>query len=359
MTAPLHILVVGAGAIAASHLPAWLSQPGVRATLVDADATRARALAAKVDAEVGVVESLAAGLALKPDAAHICTPPFLHAPMAREALDAGVHAIVEKPPAASLAELDGLIALAEKRGLLLLPIVQVRVHSGSYLLRALRDAGLTGRFLHGTVETHWRRDMGYYSVPWRGKHATEIGGPWAGLAIHGLDTVLPHLPPIVAVQAHSSTLNHPIEVEDCGAAVIRCAGGAWLVYTVTTHAHREMSTGRLVFEHLEVRFGPEPYAYGEKPWPVICADPERQKRVDACIAAIVEPATPAGQDQAFHRQTAQWCEVLRGGDPRGRDMASYRPTFELLTAIYAASKSGGPVTLPIATDHPQYQRLAP
>ncbi|MBA3845408.1 MAG: Gfo/Idh/MocA family oxidoreductase [Planctomycetes bacterium] len=359
MSAPLHILVVGAGAIARYHLHELLVQPGVRMTLADADPARARALAAKLGADFPIVDSLAAGLVLRPDAALICTPPYLHAPMAREVLEAGVHAIVEKPPAGSLAELDALIALAKARGRLLLPIVQVRVTSGSYLLRALADAGLTGRFLHGTVETHWRRDMEYYSAPWRGRYATEIGGPWAGLAIHGLDLVLPHLPAIRSVQAHGATLNHPIEVEDCGAALIRCAGGAWFVYTVTTHAHAEQTTGRLVFEHLEVRYATEPYGYAQMPWTVLCADPEQQKRVDACRARIVEPAVPADHEQAFHRQAQQWCEILRGGDARGHDMASYRPTFELLTAIYAASKTGAAVTLPIATEHPQYQRLAP
>ncbi|HYE05090.1 MAG TPA: Gfo/Idh/MocA family oxidoreductase [Planctomycetota bacterium] len=359
MSAPLHILVVGAGGIAPYHTRELLVQPDVRVTLADADPARARALATKLGADLPVVDSLAAGLALRPDAALICTPPYLHAPMAREVLDAGVHAIVEKPPAASLAELDALIALAASRRLLLLPIVQVRVSSASYLLRALAEADLTGRFLHGTVETHWRRDMEYYSAPWRGRHATEIGGPWAGLAIHGLDMVLPHLPPVRSVQAHSATLNHPIEVEDCGAALLRCEGGGWFVYTVTTHAHAEQNTGRLVFEHCEVRYATSPYSYMEEPWTVVCVDPARQAQVDACRARIVEPPVPTGHSQSFHRQAQLWCAILRGGNPRGRDMASYRPTFELLTAIYAASKSGGAVALPITRDHPQYQRLAP
>lgn len=57
--------------------------------------------------------------ALKLDAASICTPTTLHAPIAAAVLDAGIHALVEKPITRTLAEADDLVARAKTGNLVL------------------------------------------------------------------------------------------------------------------------------------------------------------------------------------------------------------------------------------------------
>lgn len=362
MTQPLRIAIAGAGNVAWAHIIAWRHDPAVEITaIVDPDLARAAALRDRVGLPAGTViaASVADALATEPHCLDICAPPFLHAPYARAALDHGVHAAIEKPPAGSLAEFDALIAQAARVGRRLLPVLQNRFGTGPAQIRALRDAGLLGRFLHGSVETHWRRGADYYAAPWRGRHSTELGGPWAGLAIHTLDLCLPLLPAVVSVQAHVDTLIHHIDVEDCGAALLRLAGGSWFVHTVTTHAQKEHTRGLLVYEHAQVEFGPHPYSYAEVPWKVVTADAARQRRIDEAIARVEDPPTPAGQDQLWYRQARQWCELLRGGEPTGRDLASSRPALEVLTAIYAAARGNAAVQLPITPAHPQYHRLAP
>ncbi len=59
-------------------------------------------------------ELYASGTAI--DAVAICTPPPARHGAAREALDAGVHVLLEKPPTPTLAELDDLAAHAAARG---------------------------------------------------------------------------------------------------------------------------------------------------------------------------------------------------------------------------------------------------
>ena len=54
------------------------------------------------------------------DAVAIATPVRLHFPMAKAALEAGKHVLIEKPMARSLAECEELIALAARRGLVLM-----------------------------------------------------------------------------------------------------------------------------------------------------------------------------------------------------------------------------------------------
>ncbi len=54
------------------------------------------------------------------DAAVVATPVTQHHPIAKRLLEAGKHALVEKPMAASIAEAQDLIELAERRGLVLM-----------------------------------------------------------------------------------------------------------------------------------------------------------------------------------------------------------------------------------------------
>jgi predicted dehydrogenase len=55
------------------------------------------------------------------DAVAIATPPRTHFRLARQALEAGKHVLVEKPLATTVAEAEALVKLAERRGLVLMP----------------------------------------------------------------------------------------------------------------------------------------------------------------------------------------------------------------------------------------------
>ena len=55
------------------------------------------------------------------DAVLVATPPRTHHPLAQAALRAGKHVLVEKPLAKTAAEASDLIALADSRGLVLMP----------------------------------------------------------------------------------------------------------------------------------------------------------------------------------------------------------------------------------------------
>jgi predicted dehydrogenase len=50
------------------------------------------------------------------DAVAVCTPPLVRHAIARDALDAGLAVLLEKPPAATLGEIDDLVRLARARG---------------------------------------------------------------------------------------------------------------------------------------------------------------------------------------------------------------------------------------------------
>ena len=81
------------------------------------------------------------------DAVVIATPVPTHYPLARAALLAGKHVFVEKPPAMRAEEMEELVALAEERGLVLMPGHLLLYHPGVQKLKELVDAGDLGEVL--------------------------------------------------------------------------------------------------------------------------------------------------------------------------------------------------------------------
>ncbi len=109
--------MIGVGEVARKgHLPGWLARPD--ATLVAAADTRPEGREAFLAAfpqgrwyasadELFGHEEL--------DFADVCTPPALHAPIVRAALEAGCHVLCEKPLALSREEIAPLSGLAGEK----------------------------------------------------------------------------------------------------------------------------------------------------------------------------------------------------------------------------------------------------
>jgi predicted dehydrogenase len=81
------------------------------------------------------------------DAVVIATPVPTHYPLAKRALEAGKHVLVEKPPAMHGDEMDELVALAEERELTLMPGHLLLYHPGVRKLKELVDSGELGEVL--------------------------------------------------------------------------------------------------------------------------------------------------------------------------------------------------------------------
>jgi predicted dehydrogenase len=81
------------------------------------------------------------------DAVVIATPVPTHYPLARAALEAGKHVFVEKPPAMRVEEMEELIAVAEARGLVLMPGHLLLYHPAVQKLKEVVDSGELGEVL--------------------------------------------------------------------------------------------------------------------------------------------------------------------------------------------------------------------
>jgi len=103
--------IIGVGKIARDqHIPCIAANPGFKLL----------AVASRNHAVEGVASypSLEQMLAGSPglDAVSICTPPQAHYEAARTILASGRHVLMEKPPCASLGQLDSLVRLAKASG---------------------------------------------------------------------------------------------------------------------------------------------------------------------------------------------------------------------------------------------------
>jgi predicted dehydrogenase len=81
------------------------------------------------------------------EAVVIATPVPTHYALARQALAAGKHVFVEKPPAMRADEMEELCALASERDLVLMPGHLLLYHPGVRKLKQLVDAGELGEVL--------------------------------------------------------------------------------------------------------------------------------------------------------------------------------------------------------------------
>jgi predicted dehydrogenase len=113
----LKAAVIGAGHMGRYHAEKLARTPGVDlVAVVDADAARAAALTQKLGgAPLGDYRAIFG----KADAAVIAVPTDRHHEIARACLEHGLHVLVEKPIATTLAQADELIALAESKKLVL------------------------------------------------------------------------------------------------------------------------------------------------------------------------------------------------------------------------------------------------
>jgi predicted dehydrogenase len=120
---------------------------GALAAICDLDDERRAAMAARYPnaAAYASFEEMLADDTL--DAVVVATPVPTHYALAKQALEAGKHVFVEKPPAMRAAEMDELVELAAERDRVLMPGHLLLYHPGVQKLKELIDAGELGEVL--------------------------------------------------------------------------------------------------------------------------------------------------------------------------------------------------------------------
>lgn len=156
------------------------------------------------------------------DALVIGTPNFLHAPQAIAALQAGVHVLVEKPMAMSVAEAEKMLAASAKSGAKLMVAHCWRFDQDVNWLKA--QAARLGKIIRTKgygVHSNWG------PAGWFTQKALAGGGALADMGIHALDTARYLLgdPQPVSVYAKIGTHYKDYDVDDTGVILVEWDNG--------------------------------------------------------------------------------------------------------------------------------------
>lgn len=334
--AVVRIGVLGAGYFASIHHAAWASLPGARLVAVaDADAERASAAAARVDARP--FPALGPMLGASLDVLDIATPPDTHADAIRTALRAGVRTVIcQKPFTRSLAEAEEIAAEAQAARATLF------VHENFRFQPWHRAAAAAIR--EGAVGTPFSTAFRLRPGDGSGADAYLARQPYfrtmprfllRETGVHFIDLFRFLLGEVEAVFADLRRLNPAIAGEDTALLILRHAGGSRSLFDgnrLSDHvaSDRRRTMGEMLVEGSEgsLRLDGEGRLWHrrigtneETAWP---QGPIGEGFGGGCVAAM----------------QAHVLKHLRGDGPAENLAWDYLPNLRVEEAAYRSAKSG-------------------
>jgi predicted dehydrogenase len=351
----LSVAIIGTGNIARLHVEGYRAFPGRCAIthLVDLYPEKAEQMKEtfKLDAKVSKSHK---DILNDPDIdlVSICTPPFAHAEVTIDFLNAGKSVLVEKPMAASLEECDAMIAAAKKSGAVLSVVAQNRFRDSIANLKKVLDSGKIGKVVHAQVDSLWWRGHSYYDLWWRGTWEKEGGGCTLNHAVHHIDMLgwMMGLPSRVSAML-SNAAHDNAEVEDISLAALQYPGGALAQITSSVIHHGEEQ--QIIFQGEKARVS--------APWKVAAhiAQPNgfpAKEQNEVLISELNEyyAALPKIAHTGHEGQIDDVLGAIEKGKTPLITGEDGKNTIELITAIYKAGSLGQTVDLPIAKDDPFY-----
>lgn len=256
MVKKTKVAVVGTGRVGKSHVQGVLKNPDIMelAGVVDSQ----KELADKVAADFNTRAFYSVEEALKDesiDAFIVALPQFLHYPVGLQILNAGRHALIEKPLGLNLEEVKGLIQAAEEHNVYVMAGQSRRFYRGLQAAKAMLPEieGPTNMlynfaciFTAASAPAWWREEK-------------KSGGLVLGmLGSHSIDTTLwmfEGKKPI-SVFAESRNISEVFEGDDASTVVIKFEDGTmatnYLSISNSPYVHNcliEGKTGSVFFEH--------------------------------------------------------------------------------------------------------------
>ncbi len=242
-------------------------------------------------------ELIASGLC---DAVIVSAPHKFHPPIAKAALEAGLHVVSEKPAGVDIATLDELYATARASDRVFSMMFNQRTDPLFAKAREIVQSGELGELKRLVwIITNWYRTQAYYdSGDWRATWNGEGGGVLLNQAPHNLDLWqwIFGMPKRLRAFCYRGKY-HDIAVEDDATIYAEYENGAVATFITTTGEYPgtnrlEISgdRGKIVIENGELRL-------------TTLSEPER----DYCFNAVGRPfptctetVIPAGEVQSGH-----------------------------------------------------------
>jgi predicted dehydrogenase len=161
------------------------------------------------------------------DAAVICTPTHMHAPLALEAFENGKHVFSEKPLAMDAAKAEELVLAAKKVGKTLMVGLNYRFRPDAQLLKRLIDEGEIGDVYY--IKAGWLQRMTHAAMDsWKYRKKSAGGGAILNLAVHMIELILWLVDKknVVAVDSLVYKRSEEEEVEDSAFILLKFNDGS-------------------------------------------------------------------------------------------------------------------------------------
>lgn len=267
------------------------------------------------------------------DAIHICTPHYLHTPMAIKALKKGINVLLEKPCSVSIREIEELRNAEKASGKQLGICFQNRYNACVRNAKSIIDSVEMGKIKAVRAFVTWNRGVDYYSDDWHGTLEKECGGVLINQSIHTMDLVQYLGGKCKKVTAHVSNdhLKGIIEVEDTASALLELENGVTAVFYATL-AYGENSE---VFIEITLEKG-KLRLEGEKLYSI--GDDGKLNEITAKPDVVYHGQNYWGSGHSVLIDDYYYC--LKSGEKFEIDGVDGGRAAQIVAACYESSKSG-------------------
>lgn len=351
---PLQVALIGyGGAGRIFHAPLMAGVPGLQLACI---VTRQHEAVQRDWPGVPCVASVIATLADPTiDLVVIATPNDSHFELARDALLAGKHVVVDKPCTVTLAETESLLALAQQQGRVLTVFQNRRFDSDFLALQQVVTSGQLGR----VVQVNSNFDRYRPAVPQRWREQNLPGsGLWFDLGPHLVDQALVLFGQPDALLLEQAKVRDGVQVDDWFHAVLRYdtpqGGLRVILHASTLVAEPEPRWSVHGTQGSFTKFGLDPQedalkagqrpqlaaldAWGQDPQPGQLLHMANMAGVAAPVSVRCAAPQPAGNYQAYY---AQLRDHLWGLAPApGVTPAQVHAVMQLLTLGAQSAVSG-------------------
>lgn len=353
----LNIAIVGVGNISAAHLQGLLTFPERCKIVALCDIYPEKAEAAKkkhnLDCEIFDDHQKMLASGIKIDIVHVCTPPYVHAEIAINSMNAGCNVVVEKPMATCLAECDAMLEAEKKNNVTMACIAQNRFRNDIYKLKQIVDSKIAGKVCCSHINSYWWRGHCYYDLWWRGLWEKEGGGPTLNHAVHHIDMlnwIMGELPTEV-MSMLTNVMHDNSEVEDLSLAIMRYKEGslAEVTSSVIHHGEEQGIVLQCADAKLSAPWDLKAEVTRGNGFPIEGGNKELLDKIEEYKKSL--------PDLKYEAHTGEIDDILHAIETGTKPLITGidgRKTVELITAIYKAGCSGTGVKLPISSDDEYY-----
>ena len=237
----LRWAIVGCGGISQTHMGAIKKIPQIEVVgCCDIKPDRLKVMKDQWGIEAGYEKWDDLLREIKPDVIDVCTPNGVHCPAVVAAVEAGCHAITEKPMAMNPAECQQMIDAAKANDRKLAVGFQYRYHPVCEMFMRAKAAGDIGDIMFVKCQALRRRGIPNWGV--FGQKELQGGGPMIDIGVHILECAYCFLgsPKPVAASGNCWTYmgNKPSKTRNAW------ANWDWKTYTV-----EDLAVGQIRFEN--------------------------------------------------------------------------------------------------------------